>query len=221
MSVILEKLMEPYKNIMNENEQRVIAFQNTNPYPVSFFIKGIRNKVFIDVGRRILDRDGVPIIPLKSEWEWLIKQGVKPVYMKIWDEPNVTTLPQIEEVVLDDQKLMEANLAATQKQAATLVEGMITPVSFTPEGVQPTGEGKSHLEDPENPNPNKADLVWQKNDSGEWIFNKDSFCSISPPEVKKHIRKNYGKDYLENVEWISAGGKAKVTEDNDSVDKAL
>jgi hypothetical protein len=193
---------------MSENkveEERVVAFQNTNPYPVSFFIKGIRNKVFIDVGKRILDKDKVPIIPLKSEWDWLIKKGVKPVSVKIWGEPNVTTLPQIEEVVLDDQKLMEANAAAKQKEAAVKLDEMITPVTFTAEGgIRPTEEVKSHLEDPENPNPLKADLVWQNAD-GEWCFNKDGFKTISPPELKKHIRKNYGKDYLEGVEWVSWG----------------
>jgi hypothetical protein len=201
---------------MSENEGRIIAFQNTNPYPVSFFIKGIRNKVFIDVGRRILDRDGVPIIPLESEWDWLMKAGVKPVYLKVWDKEPVTTMPQMEEVVLDDQKLMEAQLAVIEKESSILVEGMATPLTLTPEGIKSTGEVKSHLEDENNPNPDKADLVWQ-NPDGVWTFNKDGFNTISPPELKKHIRKNYGKDYLENVEWSSFGApKPEVKEEEKS-----
>lgn len=184
------------------NEEKVIAFQNTNDYPVSFFIKGIRNKVFLDKGHRILTREGVPILPPETEWSWLIGKGIKPVYLKTQPE----ALRPLEsdrnlEVVLDDLKLLEAKLAAKPQ---TLIEEMITPLTMTPDGLQPVNEAISHLEDPNNPDPIKADLIWQTPD-GLWIFNKDGVRDINPAVLKKHIRKKYGKEYLERVEWRSFG----------------
>ena len=64
------------------SERKVVAFQNTNNYPVSFNIFGIRGKVTLWEGQQIRDREGIPIIPPNSEWPWLISKGVKPVYIE-------------------------------------------------------------------------------------------------------------------------------------------
>src|SRR5215470_9655074 len=95
-------------------ERKVVAFQNCNPYPVSFDIRGIRGKVLLYEGQQIRDREGNPIIPPESEWSWLIQRGVKPVYLE-----TGPALPKPEEapaedrtVVLDDLKLMEKKAAA-------------------------------------------------------------------------------------------------------------
>jgi hypothetical protein len=50
-------------------QRQVVAFANTNNYPVSFFIKGIRGKVLVYERQQIRDREGNPIIPPESEWQ--------------------------------------------------------------------------------------------------------------------------------------------------------
>jgi hypothetical protein len=186
-----------------EEEKTIIAFANTNWYPVSVNIKGIRNKVGLEPRQRITDREGVPIIPLKSEWGWLIKMGIKPVYLNA-SAMAATLAPELRDrgVMLDDVTILSAKQEIEPK---TVIEKIETPVEVE--------NATAHLEDPNNPNPTKADLVWQ-NPDGEWTFNKDGTKNINPAAIKKHIRKTLGKDYLEQVSWQASGtGAVKPEED--------
>lgn len=83
-------------------QRQVVAFANTNNYPVSFFIKGIRGKVLLYERQRIRDREGNPIIPPESEWRWLIARGVKPVYIDIGEEKPLADRNAPVEVILDE-----------------------------------------------------------------------------------------------------------------------
>src|ERR1700741_2970816 len=91
-------------------ERKVVAFQNTNVYPVSLNIRGILGKVTLWEGQQIRDREGMPLIPPATEWPWLISKGVKPVYIEE-EKPALSPLLPVEEappeVILDDLKLME------------------------------------------------------------------------------------------------------------------
>jgi len=190
-------------------ERKVVAFRNTNDYPVSFNVRGILGKVLLYEKQEIRDREGNPIIPPESEWPWLISKGVKPVYLEI--DP---ALPKLEElspedrtIVLDDVKLMEKKAAADTQN---LVSEFLAPKEIVPSEVreEESASPVSHLERADNPDPAKATLVWQDRD-GVWILNKDGFSSINPAEIKKHIRreKALGKDFLDLLEWRTFGSK--------------
>ena len=90
-------------------ERKVVAFQNTNGYPVSLNIAGIRGKVTLWEGQQIRDREGIPLIPPNSEWPWLISKGVKPVYIEegVEVKPALSSVEAPVEVILDDLKLIE------------------------------------------------------------------------------------------------------------------
>jgi len=194
-------------------ERKVVAFRNTNPYPVSLNVAGIRGKVLLYEGQEIRDREGISLIPPESEWPWLLSKGVKPVYLEI--DPS---LPKREElppedrmVVLDDVKLMDKKAAADTEN---LVSEFLAPKSIVPPEV--AGEESppppvNHLERADNPDPAKSTLVWQDRD-GVWTLNKDGFSSVNPAEIKKHIRrnKNLGKDFLDLLEWRTFGSKAEA-----------
>src|SRR5215467_7019212 len=112
-------------------ERKVVAFRNTNPYPVSLNVAGIRGKVLLYEGQEIRDREGISLIPPESEWPWLLSKGVKPVYLEI--DPS---LPKREElppedrmVVLDDVKLMDKKAAADTEN---LVSEFLAPKSIVP-----------------------------------------------------------------------------------------
>src|ERR1700756_607605 len=99
---------------------KAIAFQNTNKWPVSFFIKGIWGKVCLWQGQQIRDREGDPIIPPQGEWSWLISKGVKSVYLEIPEEkPFRKAENDSLEVILDDTKLLEARSAAERANLAS------------------------------------------------------------------------------------------------------
>jgi hypothetical protein len=194
-------------------ERKVIAFQNTNPYPVSLNIAGIRGKVCLWEGQQIRDREGMPLIPPESEWPWLLSKGVKPVYIEE-GKPALSPVSPLEEtppeVILDDLKLMEQKAAAASQN---LVAEFLAPKSIVPEEVreeESLAAPVNHLERPDNPDPAKGALVWQDKD-GVWILNKDGFSSINPAEIKKHVRrdKTLGKDFLEILEWRTFGSKAE------------
>jgi len=192
------------------SERKVVAFQNTNNYPVSFNIFGIRGKVTLWEGQQIRDREGIPIIPPNSEWPWLISKGVKPVYI---EEEPAPALPVPGEapaaVILDDLKLMEQKEKA---DSGNLVAEFLAPKQIVPEEIRAAEESASvpvsHLDRTDNPDPHKGALVWQDKD-GVWILNKDGFSSINPAEIKKHVRrdKTLGKDFLDLLEWRTFGSK--------------
>jgi hypothetical protein len=210
-------------------ERKVVAFQNTNNYPVSFNILGIRGKVTLWEGQQIRDREGIPLIPPNSEWAWLISKGVKPVYIEEGVEvrpalPAVAEAPP--EIILDDVKLMEQK-AATETQ--NLVAEFLAPKQIVPEEIRAAEESAAgppvnYLERPDNPDPNKGALVWQDKD-GVWILNKDGFASINPAEIKKHVRrdKTLGKDFLDILEWRTFGSKPapETEEESKSAEEAM
>ena len=198
-------------------ERKVVAFQNTNVYPVSLNIRGILGKVTLWEGQQIRDREGMPLIPPATEWPWLISKGVKPVYIEE-EKPALSPLLPVEEappeVILDDLKLMEQKArAATQN----LVAEFLAPKSILPEELgaeESVPLPVNHLERSDNPDPGKATLVWQDKD-GLWILNKDGYSSLNPAEIKKHVRrdKTLGKDFLEILEWRTFGSKAEPIEE--------
>lgn len=197
-------------------QYRVIAFQNTNSYPVSVFIRGIRGKVCLWQGQQIKSREGNPIVPHEAEWPWLIRLGVKPVYLAIPDQqPYQPKDDDSVQTVLDDTKLMEAKAAAQAANQATEIyrppspeqaEALGSPAQEEP--ASPSPAPVSYLDRPDNPDPTKGNLVWQDRD-GVWILNKDGFNSINPAVIKKHVRrvKSLGKDFLEALEWRGFGAK--------------
>lgn len=197
-------------------ERKVVAFQNCNPYPVSFNILGIRGKVCLWEGQQIRDREGIPLIPPNSEWAWLISKGVKPVYMEEEVKPNLPALVEAPpEIILDDLKLMEQKARADTQN---LVAEFLAPKQIVPEEIRAAEESVSpplsYLERPDNPDPHKGALVWQDKD-GVWILNKDGFSSINPAEIKKHVRrdKTLGKDFLDILEWRTYGSKPSPEDD--------
>jgi hypothetical protein len=194
-------------------ESKVVAFQNTNPYPVSLHIAGIRGKVCLYEGQQIRDREGIPLIPPESEWPWLISKGVKPVHIVEAPQPvlpvNSDVLPS-PEIILDDLKLMEQKEAAA---TSNLVSEFLAPKQIVPPEIVAEESASlpvNYLERPDNPDPGKGTLVWQDKD-GVWTLNKDGFSSINPAEIKKHVRrdKTLGKDFLDLLEWRIFGGKAE------------
>jgi hypothetical protein len=110
-------------------QRQAFAFANTNNYPVSFFIKGIQGKVLLYERQQIRDREGNPIIPPESEWQWLIARGVKPVYIDIGEEKPLADRDTPVEVILDGVKLLEAKSAA---EAQNLVSEFLTPGTVLP-----------------------------------------------------------------------------------------
>src|ERR1700759_2614877 len=124
-------------------ERKVVAFKNTNNYPVSFNILGIRGKVCLWEGQQIRDREGIPLIPPPSEWPWLISKGVKPVYLE--EEEPKASLPVPEaappEIILDDLKLMEQKATSDSQN---LVAEFLAPKQIVPEEVR-AEEGNSPL----------------------------------------------------------------------------
>ena len=197
-------------------ERKVVAFQNTNPYPVSLNIAGIQGKVCLYEEQQIRDREGVPLIPPESEWPWLISKGVKPVYIEEGEEtrPSPSRVEAPPEIILDDLKLMERKAAADTQN---LVAEFLAPKSIVPpevkEGEENAPAPVNHLEREDNPDPAKAALVWQDRD-GVWILNKDGFSSINPAEIKKHVRRDkvLGKDFLDVLEWRTFGSKPEPAE---------
>ena len=194
-------------------ERKVVAFQNTNNYPVSFNIRGIRGKVMLWEGQQIRDREGMPIVPPATEWPWLISKGVKPVYMEEEPAPALPVPGEAPaEVILDDLKLMEQKSTADSQN---LVAEFLAPKQIVPEEIRAAEESASaplnYLERPDNPDPNKGALVWQDKD-GVWILNKDGFASINPAEIKKHVRRDrtLGKDFLDILEWRTFGSKPEA-----------
>jgi hypothetical protein len=197
-------------------ERKVVAFQNTNSYPISLNIAGIRGKVMLWEGQQIKDREGIPLIPPNSEWPWLISKGVKPVYIEEEVKPNLPTLEEAPpEIILDDLKLMEQK---AQTDSQNLVAEFLAPKQIVPEEIRNAEEGAfppiSYLERPDNPDPTKGALVWQDKD-GVWTLNKDGFASINPAEIKKHVRrdKTLGKDFLDILEWRIYGSKSEPVEE--------
>jgi hypothetical protein len=194
-------------------ERKVVAFQNTNPYPVSFNILGIRGKVMLWEGQQIRDREGIPLIPPNSEWSWLISKGVKPVYIEEEVEikpASPAPLEEPSEIILDDLKLMEQKAASDTQN---LVAEFLAPKQIVPEEIRAAEASAeeppiNYLERADNPDPNKGALVWQDKD-GVWILNKDGFSSINPAEIKKHVRRDrtLGKDFLDILEWRTFGSK--------------
>jgi hypothetical protein len=176
------------------SEKVVVAFVNTHDYPISVSIRFNKRPIKITLWRdqRIQDREGNPVIPDKGEWPYLLKLGIKPVYADV-ETLKEEGLPR-DEIVLDDAALMDAHEATLNRP---------TVAAFSPE-VVPLKEDETppvnHLDRKDNPNMAKADLVWQDED-GLWILNKDGFESLNPAKVKQHIKKVYGEDYLETVEW--------------------
>ena len=197
------------------SERKVVAFQNINPYPVSLNIAGLRGKVLLYEGQQIRDREGVPLIPPESEWPWLLRMGVKPVYIELEEKAALPPEGAPPEIILDDLKLMEAKeKAATQNLIAEfLAPKAVIPPEITEEENFPPPV--NHLERPDNPDPAKGTLVWQDRD-GVWILNKDGFSSINPAEIKKHVRrdKTLGKDFLDLLEWRTFGSKAEPVEES-------
>ena len=191
-------------------ERKVVAFQNTNPYPISLNIAGIRGKVMLWEGQQIKDREGMPLIPPPTEWPWLISKGVKPVYI---EEEVKAALPlgEAPEIILDDLKLMEQK---EKTETQNLVAEFLAPKQIVPEEIRAAEESANgapplnYLERPDNPDPHKGALVWQDKD-GVWILNKDGFASLNPAEIKKHVRrdKTLGKDFLDILEWRTFGSK--------------
>jgi hypothetical protein len=201
------------------SEQKVVAFQNVNPYPVSLNIAGIRGKVCLWEGQQIKDREGVPLIPPETEWTWLISKGVKPVYLAVEEEKAALAVREeaAREVILDDRKLMEQQATANSQN---LVADFLAPKPVVPAEISREEESLSppvnHLERADNPDPAKGALVWQDKD-GVWILNKDGFSSINPAEIKKHIRrdKTLGADFLGILEWRGFGTKTEPAEEED------
>jgi hypothetical protein len=186
-------------------EKKVVAFKNCNDYPVSYDIRGLRGKVVLYEGQVIRDREGNPIIPMESEWAWLIQRGVKPVYQDV-EVPEIIKSQVPMEVVMDEVKLLEAKVVAKQE----------SPFGdfASPKTVEPADEDEvapvSHLERKENPDPEKPNLVWQDG-SGVWILNKDGYSNSNPAALKMHVRmsKGLGKDFLDMLEWRPFGGEIK------------
>jgi hypothetical protein len=186
------------------SEKVVVAFVNTHDYPISVDIRFNKRPIKITLWRdqRIQDREGNPIIPDKAEWPWLLRLGIKPVYADV-ETLKEEGLPR-EEVILDDAALMEAHEATLKRP---------TVAAFIPDPLKESGEPPpplSHLDREDNPNTDKADLVWQDAD-GLWILNKDGFESLNPAKVKHHIKKAYGEDYLETVEWRPHSAKPETS----------
>jgi hypothetical protein len=198
---------------MSMPERKVVAFQNTNNYPVSFNIRGIMGKVMLWEGQQIKDREGIPLVPPETEWSWLISKGVKPVYIEAEVEIKpVSPIEEAPEIILDDIKLMEQKSAAATQN---LVAEFLAPKQIVPEEIRAAEESANggvpplnYLERPDNPDPAKGALVWQDKD-GVWILNKDGFSSINPAEIKKHVRRDrtLGKDFLDILEWRTYGSK--------------
>jgi hypothetical protein len=164
-------------------ERKVVAFQNTNSYPVSFNILGIRGKVMLWEGQQIKDREGVPLIPPNSEWAWLISKGVKPVYIEEEVKPNLTILEEAPpEIILDDLKLMEQK-AATETQ--NLVAEFLAPKQIVPEEIRAMEESASppisYLERTDNPDPAKGALVWDKTGLDPQL---DVLVVLTPPKLR-------------------------------------
>lgn len=183
-------------------ENVVVAFVNTHDYPISTTIRFNKRPIKFTLWRdqKITDREGNPVIPDKEEWPYLVRLGIKPVYANVETPPTVERPSEPrEEVLLDDAALMEA-------QAKTLTH-QPKVAEFSPPLAEPFADEPpplSHLDRKENPNSAKADLVWQDGD-GLWVLNKDGFSNLNPAKVKQHIKKTYGDDYLQTVEWHQHG----------------
>ena len=185
------------------SENVVVAFVNTRDYPISIQVRFNKRPIKITLWRdeRIVDREGNPVIPDKEEWPWLLRLGIKPVYADVETPEAESTLPRAE-ILLDDAALMEAQEKILTRAPKT---GEFTPPAETPPSSgDVTPSPVSHLDRKENPNAAKADLVWQDGD-GLWILNKDGFANLNPAKVKQHIKKTYGDDYLQTVEWAQHG----------------
>jgi hypothetical protein len=181
-------------------EKVVVAFVNTKDYPISVSIRFNKRPIKITLWRdqRIADREGNPILPDKEEWPWLLRLGLKPIYADVETLREEKILR--DEVILDDAALMEAH-------ERTLHRPKVAEFETPPEDLlTPEEPPTNHLDRKENPNPHKADLVWQDAD-GLWILNKDGFSNLNPVKIKHHIKKTYGEDYLETVEWRQYGAK--------------
>lgn len=187
----------------DDKENAVIAFKNTKDYPIAIDVRfgGRPFKLTLWRDEIYRDRAGKALIPDKSEWPRLMRMGIQPVYSNA-PAPKLQTSIE-EEVILNDAALMEARKRADE-QAAKVEEFDLKSIESVDEDVKPVG----HLERKDNPNPDKADLVWQDGD-GVWIFNKDGQQNISPAKVKAHIKKVYGEDYLDKVEFLRFGEKVK------------
>jgi hypothetical protein len=188
------------------SENVVVAFVNTRDYPISVTVRFNKRPIKLTLWRdqRFVDREGNPIIPDKEEWPYLVRLGVKPVYADVEtprdEKPNVPR----EEIILDDAALMEAQekiLTRQPKSGEFLSSSAESPFPSADDTLPPP---ISHLDRKENPNATKTDLVWQDSD-GVWVLNKDGFANLNPAKVKQHIKKAYGEDYLQTVEWRQYG----------------
>jgi hypothetical protein len=189
------------------SENVVVAFVNTHDYPISVTIRFNKRPIKLTLWRdqRITDREGNPVIPDKGEWPYLVRLGIKPVYADV-ETPPIVERPDVprEEIVLDDAALMEAQEKILTRQPKS-GEFLPSPPAEPPfPSVDDTAPPISHLDRKENPNAAKADLVWQDAD-GVWVLNKDGFTNLNPAKVKQHIKKTYGEDYLQTVEWAQYG----------------
>ncbi len=193
-------------------ENKVIAFKNVHDYPISIGVKfggrSVKCTLWRDERFKFKDKAGKyhDAVPDREEWPRLMRLGIKPIYSsEVPEEKKISRAPEMvnTEVILDDAALMAAHkkAAAAPPQSEAFIEEVIDEAVIPPK-VTERGD---------NPNPTKADLVWQDAD-GVWIFNKDAKQNLNPAKIKAHIKKTYGDDYLETVEWQQFGVKSLVAD---------
>jgi hypothetical protein len=185
------------------SENAVVAFQNCKDYPISISVKFKGRSIKFTLWRddKFQDREGNPIIPDKEEWPWLLRMGIKPIYSNVEATKEKPSMPHVE-TILDDAALMEAKRKAVSMPPVAEEFTETIPSIEIVEDLKPL----SHLERKDNPAPEKADLVWQDAD-GLWTFNKDGRQNLNPAKIKQYIKKTFGDDYLETVEWVQFSAK--------------
>lgn len=199
-------------------DNTVVAFYNSNPYPVALDIEGIRGRVSLEPGQQIRSKDGVPILPNKSEWPRLMSLGVKPITVDVEQPPIKTEKDPFETIILNDPAIIAAHEKKAEASITAAVSAeiqseidrhILMQLSLTEDETVEIVESESvapisHLDDPANPSPLNQDIVWQKSD-GQWIYNKDGFSSLSAPAIKRHIKKDFGQEVFEKAEFIRFG----------------